>query len=366
MRITALVKRIFQQMLRDKRTLGLLFVAPLLILTLMHFLFNGNTVNPKLGAINIDKSLISDLEKVNIDIKKYDGISKDIIDRDKLDGLLEMKNDKLQLTLENSQPTVSRVIEAKVNQVVISQNMQRHFATLQSQMKQFGNRTTLPNNVQKDNAQDNINVIYVYGNEDTNFFDILNPVLIGFFVFFFVFIISGIGLLRERTTGTLERLLATPIQRAEIVLGYLIGYGAFAVIQTIIVVLFSINVLSVVLVGSIWSVITINLILALVALSLGTLLSAFAASEFQMMQFIPIIIVPQIFFAGIFPTENMATWLQSVAKIMPIYYAADALKSVMYKGFDLSQVSGDICALSIFAVIFIILNVFALKKYRKI
>ncbi len=366
MRIIALVKRISLQMLRDKRTLGLLFVAPLLILTLMQFLFNGNTANPKLGVINIDKDLTSELEKVNIDIIKYDGTSKDVIVRDKLDGLLEMKNDKLQLTLENSQPTVSRELESKVNQVVISQNIQRQFVALQVKMNQFGNRNTTQNNVQKGNTQDSVNVTYVYGNKDTNYFDILNPVLIGFFVFFFVFLISGIGLLRERTTGTLEKLLSTPIHRAEIVLGYLIGYGAFAIIQTIIVVLFSINILSVILVGSIWNVIIINLIVALVALSLGTLLSTFASSEFQMMQFIPIIVIPQIFFAEIFPTENMAIWLQYLAKIMPIYYAADALKSVMYKGFDLSQVNGDIFALVIFAVIFIILNVFALKKYRKI
>lgn len=366
MRIIALVKRIFLQMLRDKRTLGLLFVAPLLILTLMQFLFNGNTANPKLGVINIDKYLTSELEKVNIDIIKYDGTSKDIIVQDKLDGLLEMKNDKLQLTMENSQPTVARELESKVNQVVISQNIQRQFVALQTQMYQIKNRNTSQNNVQKGNTNDSINVTYIYGNKDTNYFDILNPVLIGFFVFFFVFLISGIGLLRERTTGTLEKLLSTPIQRAEIVLGYLIGYGAFALIQTIIVVLFSINILSVILVGSIWNVIIINLVVALVALSLGTLLSTFASSEFQMMQFIPIIVIPQIFFAGIFPTENMATWLQYLAKIMPIYYAADALKGVMYKGFDLSQVNGDIFALIIFAVIFIILNVFALKKYRKI
>ena len=80
------------------------------------------------------------------------------------------------------------------------------------------------------------------------------------------------------------------------------------------------------MVGSVWNVILINLLLALVALSLGTLLSSFAASEFQMVQFIPIAVIPQVFFAGIFPLEGMADWLQSIGKIMPMYYAADALK----------------------------------------
>jgi ABC-2 type transport system permease protein len=104
----------------------------------------------------------------------------------------------------------------------------------------------------------------------------------------------------------------------------------------------------------------------LVALSLGILLSTFAASEFQMIQFIPIAVIPQIFFAGIFPLEGMADWLQAVAKVIPMYYAGDALKGVMYKGFSLSDISGDLLALVIFAAIFIVLNIFSLKKYRSL
>jgi ABC-2 type transport system permease protein len=160
--------------------------------------------------------------------------------------------------------------------------------------------------------------------------------------------------------------MSTPIRRWEIVTAYLVGYGIFAVIQTIIVVFYSINVLDIVLVGSIWNVLLINLILALVALSLGILLSTFAASEFQMIQFIPIAVIPQIFFAGIFPLEGMADWLQGVAKVMPMYYAGDALKGVMYKGFSFNDISGDLLALVIFAAIFIVLNIFSLKKYRKL
>ncbi|MFL6560453.1 MAG: ABC transporter permease, partial [Bacillus sp. (in: firmicutes)] len=163
-----------------------------------------------------------------------------------------------------------------------------------------------------------------------------------------------------------ERLMSTPIRRWEIVTAYLVGYGIFAVIQTMIVVFYAINVLDIVLVGSIWNVLLINLVLALVALSLGILLSTFAASEFQMIQFIPIAVIPQIFFAGIFPLEGMADWLQAVAKVIPMYYAGDALKGVMYKGFSLSDISGDLLALVIFAAIFIVLNIFSLKKYRSL
>lgn len=160
--------------------------------------------------------------------------------------------------------------------------------------------------------------------------------------------------------------MSTPIKRVEVIIGYLIGYGIFAVIQTIIIVLYSISVLDITLVGSIWNVILINLILALVALSLGILLSTFAASEFQMMQFIPIVIVPQVFFGGLFSFEGMADWLKIISKIMPIYYGADALKGVMYKGWGFGDIVWDLFALVIFAAIFVVLNIFALKKYRKL
>ena len=183
-------------------------------------------------------------------------------------------------------------------------------------------------------------------------------------MFFFTFLISGIGLLKERTSGTLERLMATPIRRGEIVTAYVAGYGIFAVIQTIIVVLFAVYVLDVGLVGSIWSVFFINMLLAHVALSLGTLLSSFAASELQMIQFIPIVVIPQIFFSGIIPIDGMATWLQWIAKTMPFYYAANGLKEVMYKGADLADIGWDLTALGAFAIVFIYLNILALKKHR--
>lgn len=349
MRTGALIKRICQQMLRDKRTLALLLVAPLLVLTLMYFLFTSNDTKeePKLGVVHVNQSLVQALKHANIDVKEYQVATKETIVQDQLDGVLRNQDDKLELILENSDPAKAKALQIMVNQAVAVQMQNKNSAM---------NAANAPSIVTD----------FVYGNSETSFFEILSPVLIGFFVFFFVFLISGIGLLRERTTGTLERLMSTPIRRGEVITGYLTGYGIFAVIQTIIVVFYAINVLDIVLVGSIWNVLLINLLLALVALSLGILLSTFAASEFQMVQFIPVVIIPQVFFAGIFPVDSMANWLQAISKIMPIYYGADALKGVMYKGLSFSEVSGDILALVVFAAFFITLNTFALKKYRRL
>lgn len=344
MRIRALVKRIILQLVRDKRTLALLFMAPLLILTLMHFLFTSSGDSSKVGIEDLSDEMVEQLENLEIDVVTFqetNNIEDAIVEND-LDGYLVLNDGTLNLTIENTDPSHSKLLQTKI---------QRAFAMGIGKSELMKGELTTH---------------YMYGSEDTTFFDVLSPILVGFFVFFFVFLISGIGLLRERMTGTLEKLLSTPIRRWEIVFGYLIGYGLFAIIQTIIVVVYSVTVLDMVLVGSVWHVLLVNVLIALVALSLGILLSSFAASEFQMIQFIPLVIVPQVFFTGIIPIAGMPEWLQIFSKIMPISYGADALKSIMYKGMDLSEILTDLMVLIGFAVVFIALNIFALKKYRKI
>ena len=119
-------------------------------------------------------------------------------------------------------------------------------------------------------------ITYLHGAADMAAFDNFGPVLIGFFVFFFVFLLSGVSFLRERTGGTLERLLATPLRRWEIVVGYILGFGIFTTLQATLIAWFATSVLGLMMVGSFWYVLLITLLLALSALSLGTLISAFA------------------------------------------------------------------------------------------
>lgn len=364
----ALVKRVCLQMVRDKRTLALMMIAPLVILTLLHFLLSTETTIPKLGVTGVGESLINGLEEKEIEIIQYDQLKNpnELIKDENLDALLQLEGDQIDLTITNDDPSKAKMLQTKVMQAISTENVKEQSANLSKLMEDIGRQ--LPNapiNINEEKTS-NITTSYIYGGSETTFFDQLSPILVGFFVFFFVFLISGIGLLRERTTGTLDRLMATPIQRRDIVFGYLIGYGLFAVIQTIIVVFYATKVLDITLVGSLWNVIFINLSLALVALLLGILLSAFTNSEFQMMQFIPIAIVPQVFFAGILPFEGMPEWMQIIAKLMPMYYGGNALVDVMYKGFGLNDIINELFVLLGFAFVFVLLNIVALKKYRKI
>lgn len=349
MRIRAFITRIFLQMIRDKRTIVLLFIAPLVVLTLMHFVFNGEAAVPHLGTVGVDPAMVASLKDTDIDVTTYTSADKDTILDDKLDGLLIADGHTYDLTLENGDPGTARALQAKIALVTTKQ-------TLSGMAGQTGMNT----------SKIDIRTDYIYGGAEATVFDTISPIMIGFIVFFFVFLIAGIGLLRERMTGTLERLMSTPIRRHEVIFSYLLGYGGFALVQTLVIILFSVHVLDIVMIGSIWNVIIINSMAAFVALSLGILLSTFATSEFQMLQFIPIVIIPQIFFSGIFPIDGMAHWMQVLGKCMPLYYTADALVNVMYKGYELKDITNDLLVLLAFAVVFISLNMLALKKYRRL
>lgn len=387
-RVMAIVKRIANQFRRDKRTLALMFIAPLILITLINYLFDGDAVDPKVGVQGVSSEMVAQLKDTDIKVKQYDAVSnvKNTIKSDDLDAFIKQDGSDVQLTFENSDPGVSKQIQMKLQAALMAEqkdamkqlgeSMKETAAKVQQSLaavaKQYAAQTGQQLDIPKvnlqipDQQQLAISTDYIYGDADTTFFDTIGPIFIGFFVFFFVFLIAGISFLRERTTGTLERLMATPIKRWELETGYLLGFGIFALAQSIIVALYSIHVLDMVQMGSIWYVLLITLMLAMVALTLGILLSTFANNEFQIVQFIPIVIVPQVLFCGIFPLEGMADWLQWVAHIMPLYYGADALTSIMVKGEGFAGFATDFYILVGFALVFMILNIFALKKYRKI
>lgn len=359
MRILAIIKRILIQTVKDKRTLALMMIAPLILLSLVYFLFNSDSASKlKVGVYKTSDNFNIDLEESDIEIIKYndnENIKDKIIDN-KLKAFITLYNNKLNVTYENSNPSDSTQIKAKIQGVLVKEQI--------NELKNILSK--LNNNIAVKQIAMSVENSYLYGDKDLSFFDTLSPILIGFFVFFFVFLISGISLLKERTSKTLEKLLSTPIKRYEIVLGYLLGYGIFAIIQTIVVVFFAIYILGIQLEGNIFLVFLTNILVALVALSLGILLSTFANSEFQMMQFIPVIIIPQIFFTGLIPIENMSNLLQNVAHIMPLYYGAQALQGIMIKAYTFSDIQYYLFVLFLFALVFSILNIFGLKRYRKI
>lgn len=342
MRVRALVLRILRQFFHDKRTLALIFIAPLLILTLMSLIFNGKTYDPHLGLVNVPDPFVQQLENQDAVVTKFTSTEEAdaALDATDIDAIIRFDGRQPAVKLEGSDPAVNRSVI-----LLLQKTMQTMNPSAEASKP---------------------NISYLHGSENMAAFDNFGPVLIGFFSFFFVFLIAGVAFLRERTGGTLERLLATPLKRWEIVIGYTAGFGIFTLLQAGLVAWYSTQILDIMMVGAFGYVLLITLLLSMTALSLGTFLSAFAGNEFQMFQFIPLVIVPQVFFSGLFNLDTMSEWLQGLGRIMPLYYGADALRDVMIRGKGWSDIAVDIYVLLGFTIFFMTANVLALKKHRKI
>jgi ABC-2 type transport system permease protein len=150
--------------------------------------------------------------------------------------------------------------------------------------------------------------------------------LLGLFPLVSMFLVTSITMLRERTTGTLERLLTLPIAKLDLLLGYGVAFGAVAAVQATVVSAVGFGLLGLDAGHSTLLVIGLAVANAILGMALGLLLSAFARTEFQAVQFMPAFILPQILLCGLLvPRDDMATWLQWLSALMPFTYAYDAL-----------------------------------------
>ena len=193
--------------------------------------------------------------------------------------------------------------------------------------------------------------------------DYIAPALLATMALFFSFLLTGISFLRERSQGTMERLMASPVSRLDIVVGYLFGFFIFALLQTLIVVLFTIYALDVTYQGDLWQIFIFQIVIITAAVNLGIFISTFARNEFQMVQFIPLIIFPQIFLCGvIWPVEQMPNYLQWLSKILPLTYGVDGLRDIMLAGKSLLDVGFELAVLAGFAVVISIIAAFTLRR----
>ena len=377
LRVAAVFRRIVAQFRRDPRSLALLFIAPVAIIALLGWVLSSQgTATTRIAVVNESNNLTGAAVATRIQTA-LDGQPGIAIDRKVADD-----------------SAARQALKDKALDVVIvlppgfgAQDRTIDLMTLG--LNPTGEASALPA-IQKallgavaDTAGAVLPTLErttVYGSPNATQLDTLAPVVVGFFAYFFVFILTGISFLRERIGGTLERLLATPVSRAEIVLGYSLGFGFFATIQVAIVLAFVLGRFDIQALGPIpafaigLGVKTIGnpliayllvLVLGLGAVSLGIFLSTFARTELQILQFIPIVIVPQGLLGGFFwPIDQLPSLLQPVARILPVTYAIDGLRQVMIAGADLSspQVLLDMGVLVAIAAIFVALAAATIRR----
>jgi ABC-2 type transport system permease protein len=382
-RIFSLARRVIRQIMHDRRTVALVFLAPILMITLGAILFRAEATVIPLGVVNEDKGLTVPMpgtiamgQLIIDELTAGEAFSVVVLLHDEVDARLRdgtvqgaivfpadfsasfYQNHQvaIDLRLEGSNPTRSRLISARVTEAAM-----KALAGLVSSGQglavgagQAGEGTGLPVTLQ---------ATYLYAGESFDTMDFVAPVYIAFLAFFFVFLLTCVSFLRERSQGTMERLLATPASRLEIVMGYIGGLGLFALIQVAVILLFTVWVIQIHYLGSLWLLFLVVALLAIVGVSLGILASTFARNEFQVVQFIPLIIIPQALLSGLaWAVEEMPGYLQPFAHAMPLTYANRALRDVMLKGWGLAETWPNLLILLAFALAIIGLGAVTMRR----
>src|SRR5579875_451930 len=379
-RTLALALRIIGQFRRDPRTLALLFIAPLLVMTVLKFALDSSATSLTLAIVAPSgQAGVALTDQLSKELKAQAGVTVKTISADQVDSTLKAndadgvlifpsdffaqeaqgQSPTVTLRLEGSDPTAAQHLKQVVALLVGSLAAPSPNATGASPGQPTGAGANAPH------ANVSLTTTYLYGGPQYTATDALAPLLIGLFAFIFVFLLASVAFLRERSQGTLERLMVSPLSRTELVIGYVLGFTIFAFLQSLLILLFVIYVLRVHYAGNLWLLFLVTLTLTIGGVNMGIFASSFARNELQVVQFIPLLLAPQILLAGIFfPVSTLPIVLKQIAYILPLTYANFALQDVMNKGLGFGDIWPDLLFLVGFAILMIIGAAFSLRQEK--
>ncbi len=375
LRIGALALRIVRQFLRDPRTLALVFLAPILVMTLLNFVLSNQSSAVTLAVVlptgsdpvtaQLNQAIMQafDQQKENLTVIYMNASDADsklnsgdvngvlIFPADFANRLLQgsSASEPVQLKLDGSNPGAAKALQNMVSALL--QNLAQHPAA-------DGQGSTSAA------VGPHLDTEYLpASSKDYTQTDALAPLFVGLFAFFFIFLLTSVSFLRERSRGTIERLLISPLSRAELVLGYVIGFSIFAVVQSLVILLFVIYVLQVHYAGNLGLIFLITLCLTIGSVNLGIFLSTYARNELQVIQFIPLVLVPQALLGGIFwSVSSLPVVLKQIAYVLPLTWANFGLRDVMLKGDGLETIWPDLLVLIGFATLMVVLAAFTIRR----
>ena len=195
-----------------------------------------------------------------------------------------------------------------------------------------------------------------------NGFSSLGPALLALIPFIIMFLVTSVTTLRERTSGTLERLLAMPMGKLDFLLGYAIAFGVVAAVQSALAVGLCVWVLDLTIVGATWMLMVVAVVDAVLGTAMGLFVSAFARTEFQAVQFMPAVVIPQLLLCGLFvPRDQLPRTLEVISDVLPLSYAVDAMQKVA-SSTETGEVWGDIAIISAYVVAALALGALTLRR----
>ena len=374
-RVVALFRRVVSEIRRDRPSLALLFIAPIVITGLVTFILRESQA-PQVTAVVVNLAgtrgqLVG--SALGAALREGGATVSDVADEAAARAAIGDKAASVGIVIGTDAATGSSLtITAITNGLDPSGEA--------SQVSAVGRAVVAAASSASGTAVPVIRHTTVYGTPTNDPITTFAPAIVGFFAYFFVYILTGVSFLRERTGGTLERLLATPVTRGEVVIGYTLGFGLFATIQVGVLMLWALGALHVPALGplppfSIGLGVAVNgspllafvvvVLLAVGAVSLGIFLSTFARTELQIIQFIPIVLAPQFLLSGVlFPVSSLPSILQPVVAIMPLNYAVDGLRQVFIRGADLGvpALQLDLAVLAVVAAFFATIAALTIRR----
>jgi ABC-2 type transport system permease protein len=344
-RVLVVARRVVRQLKRDRRTIGLITFAPIFLMTLFGYALSGEMSGINLGIVDYggQDALRDYLASVDdfalLHLGSESDAEKLIVDG-RLHGAVVIRGEVVRILLDGSSPQISSSIMAEVRNGLLPQDGLPNGGRggggdgglggfgPDGGVGSDGGINTGPEIVQR----------YVYG-YDLEMMDSVGPAVLGLVVFFFTFITAAISFLRERTQGSLEKFMVSPLSRPEMVAGYLLGFSLFALLQSATTFLVVVFVFGVPMNGNPLTAFAVILLLGAGALVLGAFFSNFAKTEFQVVQFIPMVILPQVVLSGVWwPLESIPAVIRPISYILPLTYSSDALRAVMLKGAGVSEI----------------------------
>ncbi|MGZ7132515.1 MAG: ABC transporter permease [Halobacteriota archaeon] len=370
-RAFAVTKRVLRDLKNDRRQLALIFIAPLLVISIFGVAFTGSVKDVRVVVVNGDtpvgNSSLSDKIISNFDTSvlnvayansESDAVgqvqngsasaaivfpsdfTQSVVARASGQTSVPRANTTVTLLADKSNPNVSDPIIATVNTAVAQ--------TIQGLGRQA------PVSVDSSNA--------VYG-ANAQFIDFFAPGIICIAVWQLTTLLTLISFVGERTSGTLFRLLASPLKESELVAGYAVAFGIIGIAQSAVLLSAAVILFHVTIVGDVLLAFGVIALLALVSEGLGIMLSSFARREAQAIQFLPIVVLPAFLLSGVFwPRQAIPEWLRPVSYILPTTYAVEAVRSVILRGWGLDKIYPDVIALLIFAGVFLVLATILLRR----
>ncbi len=377
-RAFTVTKRIFRGLKNDKRTVALMFLAPVVAVLVFGVAFSGDikdvavvVVNQDAGAsapgsnvtVSVADRIVANFDEEVLKVDKVADIEEGVrrVEKGEAYAVIIFPEDFSQNIFmrmqdpSSSASTTIQVREDRSNVNVANAITKGVSDAVLKTMQEAGQESPV--------TVDTEDAIYAKG---AKYIDFFVPGIMTFVVFFLTTLLTLISFVGERTSGNLERLQATPLRESEVVAGYTIAFGIIGMLQAIVLLTIGVTVFHIMIVGNIILAFVVIAVLAVVSLSLGILLSSLAKKEAQAVQFFPLIALPTFLLAGIFwPIEAIPQWLRPLSYAIPPTYAVDATRWVILRGWGFSRIWVDIVALCGFAAAFLGLAVFSLKRGRQ-